>query len=46
MDQKELPVQLKGDYFIREVVNFIFGKNSFNKLAKVVLVSCLPGAAV
>lgn len=46
MDQKELPVELKGEYLIRELVNFIFGKNPFNRLAKVVLVSCLPGAAL
>lgn len=38
MDQKELPVLPKGEYLIREVVNFIFGKQPFNKLAKVVFV--------
>lgn len=45
MNQKELPVQSKGEYLIREVISFIFGKNPFSKLAKVVLVSCWPGAA-
>lgn len=46
MDQTELPVQSKGEYLIKEVINFIFGKNPFSKLAKVVLVSCWPGAAL
>lgn len=46
MDQKELSVSPKGEYLIREVVNFIFGKQPFNKLTKAVLVSCLPAAAL
>lgn len=46
MVQKELPVPPKGVYLIREAVNFISGKQPFNKLAKVVFVSCLPAAAL
>lgn len=46
MNPRRLLVPPKGECLNREVVNFIFGKQQFNKLVKVVFVSCLPAAAL
>lgn len=43
---KELPVLPEDEYPSREVANFIFSKQPFNKLAKLVFVSCSPAAAL